>query len=425
METTTNRVEAKKADGEGLLRADGSVHPGWKTTFASTLGMMLGPSPILLFSFGTFVAPLNKEFGWSVASISVGAMLITLMLVVCSMVQGVAVDRFGPRKLILTSIPCFGLAVAAMHWMTSNIVLFYAALVLASACAVGIWPVAYNKAIAGWFDRRLGISLGIGNAGVGFGAALLPALSSYIIAEHGWRMAYLVLGLLAVVVVWPVIFAFLKSAPTAGGDERRVKMSDTQAAHGLTFAEARKTRAFGLILTGFLLLGLISSSMVIHHIAILVDTGMSLARATAMQSALGLALIAGRIGTGWLLDRVHASVVLVGMCAGAAVALLLLYAGAPFGTAPLCAVLVGLVIGAEFDALGYLIPRYFGQRSFGRLYAAIFASFQLFAAAAIPLVGLVKSSTGSYGPALATLAGVMVIAALVFSRIGPYTYPTR
>lgn len=423
METMTNRIETKSSDGDGLFHADGRVHPGWKTTFASTLGMMLGPSPILLFSFGTFVVPLNKEFGWSVASISVGAMLITLMLVVCSMVQGWAVDRFGPRRLILSSIPCFGLAVAAMYWLNSSIGLFYAALILASVCAVGIWPVAYNKVIAGWFDRRLGLSLGIGNAGVGFGAALLPALSSYIIAQHGWRTAYLVFGLLAIVVVWPVVFAFLKSAPT----DRIVAKTAGEAgsAFGLTFAEARKTRAFALILVGFLMLGLISSSLVIHQMAIMVDMGMTLAQATAMQSALGLSLIFGRIGTGWLLDRVHASVVLVGMCIAAAVALALLYAGAPLGTAPLCAVLIGLVIGAEFDALGYLIPRYFGHKAFGRLYAAIFASFQLFAAAAIPLVGFVKSSTGTYGPALATLAGVMVVAALVFSRIGPYRYPTR
>ena len=424
METTSDSSSIKDAGGEGVLLADGSVHPGWKTTFASTVGMMLGPSPILLFSFGTFVAPLNKEFGWSVASISIGAMLITLMLVVCSVIQGWAVDRFGPRRLILTSIPCFGLAVAAMYWMTSSIVLFYVALVLASFCAVGVWPIAYNKAIAGWFDRRLGLSLGLGNAGVGFGAALLPALSSYIIAQHGWRSAYLVLGILAVVVVWPVVFALLKKAPTdLGGAKARPGAS--QAESGLTFSEARKTRSFVLVLVGFLLLGLISSSMVIHQIAIQADLGMTLAQATAMQSALGLALIVGRIGTGWLLDRVHASVVLVGMCVAASIALLLLYAGAPFGTAPLCAILLGLVIGAEFDALGYLIPRYFGQKSFGRLYAAIFASFQLFSAAAIPVVGMVKSSTGSYGPALGVLAGVMIVAAFAFSRIGPYRYPTR
>jgi len=276
METTSDSSSIKDAGGEGVLLADGSVHPGWKTTFASTVGMMLGPSPILLFSFGTFVAPLNKEFGWSVASISIGAMLITLMLVVCSVIQGWAVDRFGPRRLILTSIPCFGLAVAAMYWMTSSIVLFYVALVLASFCAVGVWPIAYNKAIAGWFDRRLGLSLGLGNAGVGFGAALLPALSSYIIAQHGWRSAYLVLGILAVVVVWPVVFALLKKAPTdLGGAKARPGAS--QAESGLTFSEARKTRSFVLVLVGFLLLGLISSSMVIHQIAIQADLGMTLA----------------------------------------------------------------------------------------------------------------------------------------------------
>jgi len=423
METVAQEGIFRNRSDEGLIRADGSVHPGWRTTFASTLGMMFGPSPILLFTFGTFVAPLSQEFGWNVAAISAGAMVVTLLLVVCSMLQGFAVDLFGPRKLILASIPVFGLAVVAMAWLTPNITLFYLALALAAVCAVGIWPVAYNKAIAGWFDQRLGLSLGLGNAGIGLGAALMPAISAYVIANHGWRTAYVMLGVIAIVIPWPAVFALLKDPPAAGTRTRRAQADS--GTPGLSFAEARKTRAFIVTLAGFLLLGTISSSIVIHQIGILSDTGMTLAQATAMQSALGVSLILGRVGTGWLLDRIHASAILVVMCLAAATALLLLYAGAPWGSAPLCAVLIGLVIGAEFDVLGFLIPRYFGQKSFGVLYATIFASFQLLAAAAIPLVGLVKSKTGTYGPALATLAVLMVLAAIVFSRLGPYRYPTK
>ncbi len=421
METVVQRKAVKSLSEEGLIAAQGGVYSGWQTTGACTLGMTLGPSPILLFAFGTFVTPLNAEFGWSVASISAGAMVVTLMLVVCSMIQGFAVDRYGPRKLILASIPAFGMAVAALHWLTPNIMGFYFSLALAAACAVGIWPVAYNKAIAAWFDKQLGLSLGIGNAGIGFGAALVPAISAYLIANHGWRNAYLVLGLIAVLIPWPVVFAFLKE-PTESRTQRASEAPSV--ATGLTFAQARGTPAFAVLLSGFLLLGLISSSIVIHQIQILIDTGMSVGQATAMQSALGGALILGRIGTGWLLDRVRASSVLVVMCIAAAIALGLLYAGAPYGTALPCAVLMGFVIGAEFDVLGFVITRYFGRKAFGVLYASIFASFQLLAAVAIPMVGLVKSKTGSYGPALAGLAILMLVAALVFSRLGPYRYAT-
>jgi MFS family permease len=423
METVAQAARVHKSSGEGLVREDGSVHPGWRTTFASGLGMMFGPSPILLFTFGTFVAPLSREFGWTVAAITAGAMIVNLLLVVCSMVQGFAVDLFGPRKLILASIPVFGLAVAAMAWLTPNIVSFYLALALAAVCAVGIWPVAYNKAIAGWFDERLGLTLGLGNAGIGLGAALLPVISAYVISNHGWRTAYVVLGIIAVLIPWPAVFALLKDPPAAGTPTRPSQVS--AAAPGLSFSEARRTPAFFITLAGFLLLGTFSSSSVIHQIGILTDTGLTVAQATLMQSVLGVSLILGRVGSGWLLDRIQASSILVVMCLGAAGALVLLYAGAPWGTAPLCAALIGLVIGAEFDVLGFLIARYFGQKSFGVLYATIFASFQLFASAAIPLVGLVKSKTGAYGPALATLAGLMVLAAFLFWRLGPYRYPTK
>lgn len=40
-------------------------------------------------------------FGWGISAISLGASLASLMIVVISPLQGLAVDRFGSRRTVL------------------------------------------------------------------------------------------------------------------------------------------------------------------------------------------------------------------------------------------------------------------------------------------------------------------------------------
>lgn len=412
-------------DTETLRGADGKVRPGWLTALASLLGMTLGPSSMLVFCFGTFVVPLEREFGWGIGAISLGATLISAMIVVTALIAGYVSDRVGARRLVLWSMPLFGLAMAALSRLDGHIGGFYAGLLLAGLMGVGVWPVTYNKLTANWFDRRLGLSLGLANTGIGIGAALLPALLAWLMPAIGWRMAYVMLGVLAVAIPWPVSYFMLREAvvrPAQRAGAVPAPAPTAIAVSGMRFAEVRRTPEFWLALGGFMVLGAASSSVVVHQVRILVDAGMSPQRAAAMQSVLGLALIAGRVCTGWLLDRIRVSGVMVVLCLLAATALALLAAGAPHGTAPLCALLVGFVIGAEFDVLGFLIPRYFGRRAFGTIYGVIYALFQVSAAIAIALLGTARASQGSYTTGLAVVAGLMLLGGLLFSRLGPYRY---
>ncbi len=405
---------------ESLRQADGTIYPGWPTTFASMIGLTLGPSAMLVFCFGTFVPALEREFGWGIGAISFGGTIITVLIVITSLLAGYLIDRIGARRLVLWSVPCFGLGLASLALLHADIRIFYLGLALVSLAGVGCWPVAYNKATALWFDRRLGFSLGLANTGIGIGAALLPPLVAAVIAQSGWRTAYVMLGVLAVVIPWPMAWAMLKERD--GASSGRAAQRALPATSDLSFAESRATREFWLMLVGFFALGMVSSGVVVHQVRILIDAGISAREAAGMQSVLGVALIVGRVSTGWLLDRVKASVIMALVCLAAALSAGLLAAGAPFGTAALCAALMGFVIGAEFDVLGFLIPRYFGRRSFGVLYGTIYAVFQVAAATTIGLLGWWRGSYGSYFVGLCVIAAVLVIAAVVFGCLGRYRF---
>ena len=407
-------------DAEAFRTADGRITAGWSTALASVVGMTLGPSCALVFCFGIFLPALRQEFGWGIGAISLGSTLISLCVVVVSPVAGYLSDRYGGRRLILWSMPLFGLGVASLSLLQSDIRVFYLCLVAAALGGAGVWPVTYNKLTAEWFDRRLGLSLGIANMGIGIGAALVPALAGLVIANYGWRAAYAALGLLVVAIPWPVSFLMVKERAQAPG------AASLPGRHeGLTFREAGRTREFWLTVAGFFILGAASSSVVVHQVQILIDAGLSSGQAAAMQSVLGLALIVGRVGTGWLLDRFRLPWIMAVLCCATAGAMVLLALGAPMGLAGLCAAVVGFVVGAEFDVLAYLIPRYFGRRAFGAIYGVVYAVFQVASALAIALQGLGRGATGSYATGLGIVTAMLVAGAGVFLAMGPYRFTTR
>lgn len=385
---------------------------GWRTVFASSFGLAIGPSCLTILAFGAFIAPLDREFGWGVPKIALGASIISLMIMILSPLQGVLVDRYGGRRVVLWSIPFFALSLCALYELPNNLAIFYLAWVLVPICGIGVWPISYLRATTGWFDKHLGLALGVTNAGIGVGTMLVPLLSAYLIGSYGWREAYLCLGLLAFA-AWPVAFFFMQDpAPATTGI----------AVNGDTLTEARRTRPFWVAVVGFFFLGLFTTSLIIHQVRILIDAGIAPSVATAIPAAFGAALIAGRLGTGWLLDRYPASRIMSVLMFGGAVAAVIYATGPSVAEGILCAVLLGAITGAEFDVLSYIIPRYFGRRAFGKIYGVIFAVFQLASAIGTFAIGASRGGFGSYGPAMLSLTLVCLIAALLFTRLGPYRY---
>ncbi len=241
---------------------------------------------------------------------------------------------------------------------------------------------------------------------------LIPILTAALIATLGWRATVLALGVVALA-AFPVAFFFLaEPSPRATG---------VQATGDSLKAAARK-RPFWVILAAFFLLGTIGSAVLVHQIRLLLDAGIAPGVANLMPAALGVALIVARLVTGWLLDRVRVSVIMVVYLVGGVVSSLLFASGPNVATAIIAAALAGLLIGAEFDVLSYLVPRYFGRRAFGKIYGIAFAVFQLAAAAAAYAVSVSRASVGSYTPAMLVLAVLCLACAGLFLSLGHYRY---
>jgi len=389
------------------------------TTIAAMIGLAFGPSTIAVLGFGVFIRPIEMEFGWSRTQVSLASTIISCMIVLVSPLQGILTDRFGSKPMIVVSIPLFAAGVAGFYFMPANLGLFYSMWVIIPILGFGLWPLGYLRAVSNWFDRRLGLAVGIANAGIGIGSALVPLIAGMLIARCGWRVAYVGLAGLALAVPLPFAVFALK--------ERRTRKPVSGAAAppaivGLAFRVAARTGTFWMLAAAYFLLGITSTALITQQIPLLMDVGVTPEHAALVQSIFGVAMMFGRIGTGYLIDRVFAPFVMVAVAIGAAVACCIYANGVHGAIIFLCASLIGLVVGAEFDVLAFVVKRYFGMFAYGKLYGAVYAIFQFGCGLGAAFLPMSRGKFGSYAPGLYALAVCLVLSAFVFSRFAPYRF---
>ena len=399
---------------------------GWWIVFVAAVGLSMGYGPIVTFTFGVFFKLLNQEFGWSRGDIS---QAFSISLFVMSLVfpfVGRLVDRFGARKVIIPSILLFGLGLMSLSLLSANIWQLYAVYILLGLVGGGTAPVPYSNVLSHWFDKRRGLALGIAMVGLGLGAFVMPSLAQMLIVSQGWRQAYLVFGLMVMVITIPIVGLFFKETPEMvglrpDGDVINPNHPNTSEQKiGLSAQEARQTHTFWILVGAFFLMSASVHGCLIHLVPLLTDRGISPQLAAGATSLFGAALLFGRVGAGYLLDHFFASSVALCFFCGTALGLLLLWSGVTGTAAFIAAFLVGLGMGAEGDIIAYLIGRYFGLRAFGEIYGYAFGAFTLGGVSGPLLMGRGFDATGSYSLGLGVFVVVTLIAAGLMTRLGPY-----
>jgi MFS family permease len=169
---------------------------------------------------------------------------------------------------------------------------------------------------------------------------------------------------------------------------------------------------------------LVSASVqgcVVHMAPMLSDRKLGTPAAALGSSLIGAAVLIGRLGTGYLLDRTFAARLASILFAVAALGIALLWLGTR--TAAFAgAFLVGLGLGAEVDLIPYLASRYFGLRDFGKVYSSLFAAFALAGALGPLIMGAGFDRTGTYGGPLVGFFLAILLATVLMTRLGPYRF---
>ncbi|MGO4329519.1 MFS transporter [Cupriavidus sp. 2TAF22] len=387
----------------------------------AALGMMAGYAPLFNATAGVFVRPLAAEFGWgrSQASLSYAASMFGLAIV--SPIVGALMDRFGIRRVIACSAIVFGLATAAMALQNGSMLIWVALSIVVGVSGAATSVLGYLAVLPQWFDRRLGLALGIAMCGLGVGTVILPIIAQYLVTTVGWRMAYV--GLAAGSIVLSLLACgLLRERLRAGHKVGRVA---TPAPEGVPLAAALRSYRLWAIWCVFILSSAATLSLGPHLPSLFADRGFDAAMAARSGSTVGIGLLAGRLLTGLLIDRIHAPLVASVFFVGGAIGVFLLRGSNDYNTLLIATMLIGLTIGAEGDLISYLVRSYFGLTSFGSLFGIAFSGYGLGAVIGPIGLGAWFDARGNYDLPLLILPCILLVAAALVLSLGRYRMGSR
>jgi MFS family permease len=406
------------------MQSRNRIYPGWWIVAASALGLLLSATPIVVFSFSVFLKPLASHFHVGRAAVSLALTLHHLVSALGHPFGGKLMDRFGAKRVLIPFTTLSGLILICTYFASTPVWQLYAFYIGMGVAAWGTGPLAYSTIVSRWFDKNRGLALGAAIAGLGVGALSVPLLAHTLVAKFDWRFTFFLAGLTILFITVPVQTFFLKDSPS--GEpllDQQTKAQPSLA--GVSAQEAFRTSTFWILLAGFVLVSMSIHACFTHLVPIFSDRAIRLSSPAIASSVLGIGLLIGRLGTGYLLDRFFAPRVASLIFAVAASGILLLrLAGSP-ALSLIAAFLVGIGLGAETDVMAFLASRYFGLTSFGQIYGTLFAGFALAGGLGTYLMGLIFDSTHSYSPGLSAFPFVCLAGAALMLLLGPYRYKAR
>jgi MFS family permease len=373
-------------------------YPGWKIVLAGFFGVMVSFAAIVPYTFGLFIKPLSLSFGWHREAISAGFTIAALTVAGASPALGILLDRFGPRRIVLPCIAIFSLALASLAGLSSSLTRFYFTFFVIGLVGNGTAYIGYSRAISTWFTRRRGFALSIMLAGSGCGAMLLPAVTQGMLTHYGWRMAYLLLALIAFAIGFPLTAGFVR--------ERRVPRAHAERSNRVPIRAAVASRTFWIIAITVCLYAFSVNGALAHLSALLTDRGVSAQGAAYCISAVGATGLVGRLITGLVLDRFFGPRVSQIMLLCTVAGIVVLSVATTLGAGLTAAGLIGFSMGSEGDITPYLLSRYFGIERLSTLYALTWTTYAIGGATGPLFLGRIFDVVGSYRPITIQLLAV-------------------
>jgi MFS family permease len=341
-----------------------------------------------LFTLGVFLKPIEDSMGWSRSGIGAIGLFNWFVMGLGGLVSGFVADRLGTRRVVLVGALVLG-AGLLLSSHVQQMWHFYVTFGLLVGAGVSAFYVPLTVLAIRWFEGRRAMAAAVVSAGNGLGILALAPLTRWLITEFDWRVAFLVLGNLALVLVLPAAWLLREPGvreqgrhagrPPLGerGGPHCEPQPQARRADTKSWAPAADRRPWGtwpfwaIALTHFCCCAAHSGPL-FHLVSHAIDQGVPRMVAAGMLGASGLTSILGRVGTGIVADRFGAKRTLViGLALQAALVFLYLFAE---GAGALYA--VSLAFGISYGGAMPLYPvvtrEYFGERVLGTAYGAIF-----------------------------------------------------
>ena len=345
-----------------------------------------------------------QQFGWSRAQVTSGDALTKLVVgPIFGFIAGWVVDRFGPRRIMMAGILMAGIALIGLGNI-SSLGLFYFFFLFNALGYVCGGPLPVQVLLSRWFDKSRGKAMGFAYLGIGFGGALVPLISNILVQHFGWQVALRILGVLVIVLSFPLAF-FVKESPNVSPPPRPAAAPDARAAF--------KSLYFYLLILGSMCsIAAVAGTQKNLKLFLSLDRHYPQGAAAQVLSLVLAFSIVGRLLMGWLADRYPKRNVMLLIYLLVAVAIPILFFGVGKWTVYLFAVVFGIGLGGDYMIIPLMTADIFGLRILGRLMGVILTAGGIADAASPWLISHLRDTSGSYSSACFVLVGLALLGAL-------------
>lgn len=394
------------------------IHYAWWILIALCIVVGIGKSG-LNNSAGLFLSPINKDLGIGIGDLSLYFSVSAIITMIFLPIGGKLMAKYDVRYLTVAAIllqagafALFGLMSKVWGWYILSVPLAVGGVFI----TLLLGPVLINQ----WFSQKAGLALGIlSAAGGAIGIVVQPSVG-YLIANHGWRSAYITVGLVAIAIIIPVALLLFKKSPSAIGTQpygADVASADTvQGANpkanvqqGITFSEAKKSLAFySLMIFFFFITSIASFSM--HIPNYLMNQGFDITFAGTVMGTYMVGILIGSLVIGVLTDKIGTkNTAILAMIVGLIAIILLMSAGQNAQLITVAVTFFG-VISSSIGTLGpALTSALFGNKEYSQIYSLASMGLAISSIIALPAYGFIFDFLGSYTIVLYAIIAMLAL----------------
>ncbi len=398
------------------MEKHGELRRGWFLILSSCAGVVCSAVVLPYYSIGALVVPVTTDLGWSRAEFQSAILFSAGLGALTAPVVGWLCDRFGSRALALPSLVGLSAGFLIAASMNGDLWMLYLAYGSMALLGAGTIPVTWTRAITTNFFQRRGLALGLTLTGTGICAMLVPHYVVWLVEQYGWRVAYVGIALLPLLLAGPLVyFGFRPREQLQQQDATPI-----DSVRSISLGEAVRGYRFWVLLISIFAAYMAFSGISPNLIPAMTDAGMSSSAAATVMSVYGGSIIVGRITVGYLIDRFWAPGVAAAAMSLPVIGCILLLEPSSFVWAAVAAFFIGFAAGAELDLMSFLAARYFGLAHYAKIYSVLYMSLAICSGTAPMLFARVYDLTANYDIGFYVALGLFAFGGLLVLLLGRY-----
>jgi sugar phosphate permease len=286
-------------------------HYGWVIAGVTFLTLLIGAG--VRATPSVLIVPLQAEFGWSRATISLAVAVNIFLYGMVGPFAAAIMERYGVRRTMLVALALIAAAVALTSLIRQSWQLIALwGLVVGGGTGV-VAMVLGATVVTRWFTERRGLVMGILTASSATGQLVFLPLLAEIVVRYGWRAVSLTVAGAALIII-PLVAILMRDRPAdvglapygeAGGPRPTLPLARNPAVVAVeALATGLRSKDFWLLAGSFFICGASTNGLIgTHLIPACLDHGIPEVTGASLLAAMGIFDLVGTTCSGWLSDR--------------------------------------------------------------------------------------------------------------------------